>query len=379
MAISRKTQPTPLTFASELADAKVRGVFMYPKPQAPMKSQDDQLVFSSGQIIYELGDPGGDVFIVQKGEVEIFHHKSGKEIVSSTISSGGFLGTLTSFHNENCIDSARALGEVVLKRIRQNQIKRLTNSLPSWMLAVLADFIKTTIKLKSQVAELSDLNLELKRNQVNFNFIASRLGSLLQASFALLSKGPSNTPTLYLKDAIEFAKKSLVFPEELLSEILAVMDDCNMIQIKSSPEQREKFLLKSDIEAMFAYSNFFLASKKGRIKRIVESNLSSKDIKTIGGIVNFAKKMGLDQNKECYLSLEDLENSMEKMLSIKFDLEAINMAEHLNLLQFAPGKQKITFAPNDLMQTISFLGTYKRLEKLEMLHGIKGENKSSAA
>lgn len=352
---------------------------MYSKHHLPMRSKDEMLVFSSGQIIYESGDPGGDAYIVEKGEIELYQQKNGKEVVLGIIRPGGFVGTLTCFSNENCIDCARASGEVVLKKIKQSQISRLASSLPPWMKAMLFDFISTIISHKKELAELTQTNLDLKRNQVNYNFIASRIGSISQSIFPILAKPQSPPSKITLQELQDHIKAALIIPEETLSEIFTALAEVNLINLKSDPSLRDKTLGKEDIDALMEYTQFFLASKKGKVKRLVESEISSKDIKCIHAILGFAKKMGLDDSKLCYLSIEDLENSIEKVMSVKFEIEPLQLAEKLSLLQFAPGRTKITFIPNELGKIISHIATYKKLERLEHFRLTKNKSKSAVA
>ena len=59
-------------------------------------SQLDEVEFQAGQMIFRRTDPGGAIFIVASGEVEVFIEDStGSRIVFETVKPGHFFGELS--------------------------------------------------------------------------------------------------------------------------------------------------------------------------------------------------------------------------------------------------------------------------------------------
>ncbi len=75
---------------------------------------DQKRVFA-GKVIFNQGDPGGQMFIVQSGKVEIFIRDDNEEkVILSYVESGGIFGELSLLDNEPRSACARALEDSFL-------------------------------------------------------------------------------------------------------------------------------------------------------------------------------------------------------------------------------------------------------------------------
>jgi uncharacterized membrane protein len=78
--------------------------------RALLASQLDEVQFQAGEIIFRRGDPGGAIYIVASGEVEIFLQDSlGERIVFETAKAGDFFGELSLLDGDPRSASAQAL------------------------------------------------------------------------------------------------------------------------------------------------------------------------------------------------------------------------------------------------------------------------------
>ena len=66
-------------------------VSMDDEERAALATITGEAHFEAGQVLYEVGDPGGTMHIVREGEVEIsLKDEDGEKFVLDIISSGGF-------------------------------------------------------------------------------------------------------------------------------------------------------------------------------------------------------------------------------------------------------------------------------------------------
>ncbi len=86
---------------------------------------DQERVFA-GKVIFNQGDEGGKMYVVQEGKVEIFLMDDNKErVVLSTIESGGIFGELSLLDNDPRSAGAKALVDTVLFVVDRHDLEML--------------------------------------------------------------------------------------------------------------------------------------------------------------------------------------------------------------------------------------------------------------
>ncbi len=351
---------------------------MQSRPNANLSSAEETMVFSEGQTIFFKGDPGGDIYIIQQGQIEIYSVENGVEVELSSMTVGEVLGVMTCLTNEPRMASARAKSEVVLKRIRHLHIKRLVGNLPTWMKIVLKDFTARLNQMNKLYSESVALHLQLKKNQISYVFLCSRICSLLTTSQKYISVPNGDSRVIYYDTALNFITNALFLPEQLTTMLFDTMIDANMLQISVNRDNNRKYITSENAEKLVFFCHFLNEAKRGPYKKILETNFSTKDLKILSGLIQMSKRMGMDISKSCQIQTKDLSLSLEKMTGTKFDMESIHKAEKLGMLQVT-SDEKVLFLPTDLSRILVNINVYKRLEKLEETHRQKKLKKESAA
>lgn len=107
--------------------------------RAELAAQLDEEEFAQGQLIFKRGDPGGAIFIVASGEVEIFIEDStGKRIVFETARAGDFFGELSLLDGQPRSASAQALSSTRALRVDRADLEHLFARHPTAAMDVLA-------------------------------------------------------------------------------------------------------------------------------------------------------------------------------------------------------------------------------------------------
>lgn len=92
----------------------------------------------SGSIVFEIGDPGGSMYVVESGQVELFlKDTTGHRIVLDTCGDGGFFGELSLLDGGPRTASAVATQDLVAIRLKRNDLDSLLRRHPGAALDML--------------------------------------------------------------------------------------------------------------------------------------------------------------------------------------------------------------------------------------------------
>ncbi len=107
--------------------------------RALLANQLDEVMFQAGQLIFKRGDPGGSIFIVASGEVEIFvEDNTGQRIVFETAKTGDFFGELSLLDGDPRSASSLAISDTRALRVDREDLQMLFTRHPSAAMDVLA-------------------------------------------------------------------------------------------------------------------------------------------------------------------------------------------------------------------------------------------------
>jgi CRP/FNR family transcriptional regulator, cyclic AMP receptor protein len=90
--------------------------------------------YTAGQTIFSIGEPGGVMYILLKGEVEISLHAQ----IVETIAAGGILGELALVDHSPRSATAVAKSDCVLARINEKRFLFLVQETPYFALHVMS-------------------------------------------------------------------------------------------------------------------------------------------------------------------------------------------------------------------------------------------------
>lgn len=107
--------------------------------RALLAAQLDDVSFDAGQVVFRRGDPGGSIFIVVSGAVEIFVEDTvGQRVVFETAKAGDFFGELSLLDGDPRSASSVALEATRAVRLDRNDLELLFKRHPTAAMDVLA-------------------------------------------------------------------------------------------------------------------------------------------------------------------------------------------------------------------------------------------------
>lgn len=99
--------------------------------RALLAGQLDEVEFAQGQYVFKRGDPGGAIFIVAAGEVEIFiEDTTGQRVIFETAKANDFFGELSLLDGDPRSASAQAVAPTKAVRIDRQDLEHLFTKHP---------------------------------------------------------------------------------------------------------------------------------------------------------------------------------------------------------------------------------------------------------
>jgi CRP-like cAMP-binding protein len=183
------------------------------------------------QIVYLMGDPAGELFLIQKGRVRVsVISLDGKEKTVEMIRAGGFFGELCLCPSGRRHDQAIAFEESIVASIKARQFFELLNSKPEVVGFFLKFFCNRLLATQEQLNELATnqesmkfAKLLLKLNKKNGHTKGSL--TLTQEELArMLSTDRPNVSALigrFKKEGIiDYKRQQLTIDETKLIQFL---------------------------------------------------------------------------------------------------------------------------------------------------------------
>lgn len=116
--------------------------------------------FSSGQIIFHHGDPGGLLYIVSKGKVKITHSTpDGQEAMLAIVGTGDFFGELALLDDSPRSATAEALEPTETLTLHRDDFMRYIQDNPHFSMHVLQTMARRIRRLNNQVSDIFFLDL----------------------------------------------------------------------------------------------------------------------------------------------------------------------------------------------------------------------------
>jgi len=343
------------------------------KPTAPglkpgkVDGTDGRLQFAAGAELFRQGDPGGDLFFIESGTVEIYTEKEDEQILLAEMSSGEIIGVMTCLTSEPRMASARARTELVCKRVPHSSIRRVLDGLPNWLKIVIKEF---TLRLTEMNRIYSEAVVRVRRLEAN-QASSVTAGAQVAAAFASLSElmAVSDEAGRYvvIDDVLARLETVLNLEKKELERLFAAMLEAGLLRQESEPGKQRAVARLESAQQIAHFAQFVRDMKHGGAKKLVRARFTNKETRGMSAIVKYALRLDLDLEKTCRLALQDLEKNLEKATGVKFERVVLDKGAQLNLftIEGEPGAEQIVLQPGALGRTVACIEAVRRLTLLD--------------
>ncbi len=119
------------------------------------KSDDFEVKFNEGDIIFCEFEPGEEMYIIKEGKVRITKIQNDKEKTIDVIGPGEMFGEMALIDNDKRTATVIAETDVTLIRVDKNNFEMLAKNNPQWALKLLKNFSRRIYDAKRKLRILS--------------------------------------------------------------------------------------------------------------------------------------------------------------------------------------------------------------------------------
>jgi CRP/FNR family cyclic AMP-dependent transcriptional regulator len=162
-------------------------------------------ILKKGELLFKAGDGSDGMYVLRKGQIQIFLDKGGSDIVLATVSAGGMIGEMSLFDKKPRSASARAIEETDVTQISNDDFNKIISQIPKWLVSLMATL---SSRLRDTNERLQDLEAKYKGNY-------NPLDELMRTLQILI--------LLYYKDGIKEGKTWILDREIAVAELAKIL------------------------------------------------------------------------------------------------------------------------------------------------------------
>lgn len=323
--------------------------------------------YEKGQVIFVQGSPGGDLFFIKEGEVEIFVTSEGHDVVLSTMKAGEVIGTLTLMTSESRLASARAASKVVVQHVAQKQVMKAVHGIPKWMLIVLKDFTGRLNVMNERYIQSENKLRKANAEPITVLYCAMQLAcTIAECADSKKMKFDDNNE-IVPKNIIDYVAPMLFSSPELYHQIFEIFIRSGMLQIQFDKAKSLEYIPLKIAQNLRSFSAFYKELARKKVVACLESKFGEKEIIMIEGLLKYAAAKKADLSHAVKYKVDELGADFQAVTSIPYNGAAFSAAELLKIihLEGAAETQTITFEQKTIQTGIAQVRAYNMLKDLE--------------
>jgi CRP-like cAMP-binding protein len=325
------------------------------------------MVIAAGDILFQQGDPGGDLYFIESGVVEIYTIKDQQDVVLSEMREGEIIGVMTCLSNDKRMASARAKTTVTCKKVPQAAIAKILSALPNWLNIILKEF---SLRLTNMNKLYSEASLKVKRlevNQISNQYLGIQLAAAIANLADLLAITIDGEKFIVIETLLDKLELVLNVPKDNLSRLFAVLQEAGLLKVEIEPDKKRTVAKLDTALKLSHFVQFVREAKHGPARKLVRAKFTHKETRVMSAMVKFAARLGMDLEKTCKIGVKDLERSLEKATGVRFELDALDRGVELKLLAVKEenGEQHVVMRPAQLGRTVACVEALRKLSALD--------------
>lgn len=321
--------------------------------------KSETIQFAAGELIVKEGDPGGDVFIIRSGSVEVFRTRNGRDWTLAELKEGEIIGAMTAASGGCRAASARAMSGVTAVLVKSAQINDLLKKMPPWGLALIKDLV-------ARVEYCNNLYVETASHAIESNStddpltLASLVASTIYPVMQLMGIGGKHVPfDEFVAKMAEILGIDVLRIEFVLNVFL---DEKLLLSLDGDPEERQ-FDLRA-AKRINAFSKF-VSDLRIRLKDPDGSTalLAIGEREILMQIANNEIAASKHPDEPVEITVSKLQNDTRRLSGTNIDVKVFKRADALGYLSLVNvGDQPtVKFVPSGLIGILNSYGAAKKI------------------
>jgi len=338
-------------------------IISFQSMKSDLDFKTEKVNFSKNTVLFQEGDPGGDLYFLKKGLIEIYQVRDDEEISLTQIGPGEVIGSLTFLTEEKRFASARALSDVETEVVYKKNVTGLIKSIPTWLETVIKDFVLRIQNMNRKYRDARTLIREYdakKRSRLNLSKQVAN-GISVMAYMMPTSDDRKPQATVELNFLCTRLAKILGQKEQAISQVLKVFEQVDLIKIQRKGSQ--KIISENDLLSLQSYVEYI---EKTNIlyERSNNQLLDSEDHRVLLGMSKIAKFLNYDPYTRIEMSLDRLEDCFSKVQAGSLKWGTVFKAEKLLVVEIDKSEKTkiIKFKPIEVARFIQYDIARQRFE-----------------
>ncbi len=292
-------------------------------PQLKTGQRPTQLVvktYKPGEVVFEEGSKGRELFIVQEGKVGVYKTGTDENVELARIEKGAVIGEMSLLDNLPRSATVKAIETTKLMVINELTFQTALKSVPVWVTSI----------IKIVVSRLRDANRRVDQavlRDKDRGFV-SLLLLLLPTYKHELSSCIALDHNLVLTEAYHVCRLK---KNEML-KLLASLEQRKIVSVVEDDRHR-KHVCITDFEVLMLYEEFL--NLKGQKKSFRESNIPDESVALLDNIVYIAQKSGIETDDGTTLQKSVLVKDLEAKGSDNLEKNLLDLKRR-NLISIMP-------------------------------------------
>ncbi|HEX3019956.1 MAG TPA: cyclic nucleotide-binding domain-containing protein [Chitinispirillaceae bacterium] len=273
-------------------------------------------VYKAGEVLFEEGSTGRELFIVQEGRVGVYKDTADGKVELAVIEKGGIIGEMALLDDLPRSATVKALSDAKALVINQSFFQSVFKATPVWLQSI----------VKIVVSRLRDAN-----KRVDQSALRDKVRGIVSLILLLL---PANKKEIRTQVAIDY---NLVVTEGFfvtrlrkkeIQKILESLSKRGILRIDPEKKEEPGVILITDLEVLQLYNEYLLL--RSQKKTFKECLLSEDVVGILSNIAYVAQKSGQETGDGTVLMksalLEDLsEDKLDLLEKSLMDLRRKNL------------------------------------------------------
>lgn len=326
---------------------------------------------SPGQLLFRQGDPGGDLFCIDQGTVEIFAVRDGHEVVYTEMGAGEIIGIMTCLTAEPRMAAARAKTEVVCRLVPHGKIEQALSRMPQWFRVVIKEYTNRLDEMNRRYSEVTTAQKDLLDNQISHRYTARQLAAVLVNLATLQARRKRGPPVIQLEESLELAAAALLQPRSVIDQLFRVLGESGVVRVDNDPESRKPVLRPEQIKKLAYFNDFVGGARLTKNRRLLKLDFRGRETKALLALAKLGANKGDDVTKEQAVSLKEANETLGKRPELSFNEECLEKAAQGGLLQQEGegANGVLRFVPERLSRLAAIAAAWRRLGVLDRTSG----------
>ena len=120
-------------------------------------------ILQTGQVLFKAGDPSNGMFIIRKGELQVYLEQAGKQVALANVSDGGIIGEMALFDLKPRSASVKATKETEVSHISNDDFAMLMKQIPKWFVTLMSSLSTRLRQTNERLQRLEGMSTQKPR------------------------------------------------------------------------------------------------------------------------------------------------------------------------------------------------------------------------